>query len=60
VHRWYREDKLQRAVKLRTRANELEGFRTYSRQRLDGGGNWRVEVRSADGDLLHEQRFAVR
>ena len=23
-------------------------------------GDWRVEVRSADGNLLHEQRFAVR
>ncbi|HVH28089.1 MAG TPA: DUF2914 domain-containing protein [Vicinamibacterales bacterium] len=60
VHRWYREDMLQQAVKLPIRANPSEGYRTYSRQRVDGVGSWRVEVRSADGDLLHEQRFAVR
>jgi hypothetical protein len=60
VHRWYREDKLQRAVKLTIRANASEGYRTYSRQTVDGVGNWRVEVRSASGDLLYEQRFTVR
>jgi hypothetical protein len=60
VHRWYREEMLQQAVKLPIRANPSEGYRTYSRQTVDGVGSWRVEVRSADGDLLHEQRFAVR
>jgi hypothetical protein len=60
VHRWYREDVLRQAVELTIRANPSEGFRTYSRQTVDGVGNWRVEVRSADGDLLHEERFAVR
>ena len=33
---------------------------TYSRQTVDSGEDWRVEVRSANGDLLHEQRFVVR
>jgi hypothetical protein len=60
VHRWYREDTLQQSVKLTVRANATEGYRTYSRQTVDRVGAWRVEVRSADGDLLHEQRFAVR
>jgi hypothetical protein len=60
VHRWYREDVLQQAVKLPIRANPSEGYRTYSRQTIDGVGSWRVEVRSADGELLHEQRFTVR
>jgi len=60
VHRWYREDTLQQSVTLTVRANATEGYRTYSRQTVDRVGNWRVEVRSADGDLLHEQRFAVR
>ncbi len=60
VHRWYREDILRQAVKLTIRANAWEGYRTYSRQTVDGVGNWRVEVRSADGELLNEQRFAVR
>jgi Protein of unknown function (DUF2914) len=59
-HRWYRDDTLRQAVKLSIRANPSEGFRTYSRQTVNGAGNWRVEVRSASGDLLYEERFAVR
>ena len=60
VHRWFRDDILRQTVTLAIRANVSEGYRTYSRQTVDGVGNWRVEVRSADDDLLHEQRFAVR
>src|SRR5262249_13933197 len=59
VHRWYRGATLQQSVSLRIRANATEGFRTYSRQTVNNG-DWRVEVRSADGTVLHEQRFAVR
>lgn len=60
VHRWYRGETLRRSVRLTIRANATEGYRTYSLQTVDGGRDWRVEVRSANGDLLHEQRFAVR
>ena len=60
VHRWYREDMLRQAVKLTIHANASEGYRTYSRQTVDGAGDWRVEVRSAEGNLLHEQRFAAQ
>jgi hypothetical protein len=59
VHRWYRGDALRQSVELTVRASATEGYRTYSRQTVNGG-DWRVEVRSAAGDLLHEQRFAVR
>lgn len=59
VHRWYREDILQQAVKLTIRTNVSEGYRTYSRRTVDVG-NWRVEVGSAEGNLLHGQRFTVR
>jgi hypothetical protein len=59
VHRWYRGGTLQQSVRLSTRANATQGYRTYSRQTV-GDGEWRVEVRSATGELLHEQRFAVR
>ena len=45
---------------LTIRANATEGYRTYSRQTVDDAPDWRVEVRSANGDLLHERRFAVR
>lgn len=60
VHRWYRGDALRQSVKLTIRANATAGYRTYSRQTVDGGADWRVEVSSASGDLLHERRFAVR
>jgi hypothetical protein len=60
VHRWYRGEALRQSVKLRVRASGTEGYRTYSRQTADSGADWRVEIRSADGELLHEQRFAVR
>jgi hypothetical protein len=60
VHRWYRGDTLRQSVKLTIRANATAGYRTYSRQTVDGGADWRVEVRSANGDLLYERRFAVR
>jgi hypothetical protein len=59
VHRWYRGDTLRQSVRLAIQANPTEGYRTYSRQTVDAG-DWRVEVRSADGSLLHEQRFSVR
>jgi len=59
VHRWYRGDALRMSARLKIGANATQGYRTYSRQIVDPG-DWRVEVRSADGDLLHEQRFAVQ
>ena len=59
VHRWYRGSTLLRSVRLTTRASASEGYRTYSRQTVNGG-DWRVEVRSTDGTVLHEQRFTVR
>jgi Protein of unknown function (DUF2914)/Tetratricopeptide repeat len=59
VHRWYHGGTLRQSVMLRIQANATEGYRTYSRLTVDDG-NWRLEVRSADGNLLHERRFAVR
>jgi hypothetical protein len=61
-HRWYHDGVLYQAVELPVRANQIKGFRTYSRYTIkDGGsGNWRVELRSSDGTLLHQQQFAVR
>lgn len=59
VHRWYNGRTLRQSVTLRIQANTNEGYRTYSRLTVDEG-DWRLEVRSTDGRLLHEQRFAVR
>jgi hypothetical protein len=59
-HRWYRGDVLVRSAPLRILASPTEGYRTYSRYSVTAGGDWRVELRSADGALLHEERFVVR
>lgn len=61
-HRWYQGDRLHRAVQLRVEANPGAGYRTYSRTTISGerAGDWRVELRSADGTVLHEERFIVR
>jgi hypothetical protein len=59
IHRWYNGKTLRQSVKLNVRGNATEGYRTYSRQTVSDG-EWRVEVRSADDALLHEQRFVVR
>jgi hypothetical protein len=60
-HRWYRGDLLHQRVQLRIRANQ-SGFRTYSRTTVspDRAGNWKVELRSSDGQILHEEVFSVR
>jgi len=61
-HRWYQGDRLRRAVQLRVDANPGPGYRTYSRNTISSerAGDWRVELRSADGTVLHEERFTVR
>ena len=60
-HRWYRGDLLHQRVQLHIRANQ-SGFRTYSRTTVtpDRAGNWKVELRSSDGQVLHEEVFSVR
>jgi hypothetical protein len=61
-HRWYRRGRLSQAVDLRIRANQDNGYRTYSRYTMNSrsAGDWSVELRSGDGLLLHEERFVVR
>lgn len=61
-HRWYHGTLLLRTAELRIRANAIEGFRTFSRTTVNsrGSADWRVELRTKDGALLHEERFDVR
>ena len=61
-HRWYYDGRLLRTVPLRIRANQAEGFRTYSRNTISGErtGSWRVELRTQDGTVLHEEQVEVR
>jgi len=60
-HRWYQDNHLRQAVDLRVEANRTAGYRTYSRNLMksESAGDWRVEVRSQEGSLLHEERFTV-
>jgi hypothetical protein len=57
-----RDGALMQRVELRVGGNPREGYRTYSRQTVRPGatGEWRVELRDADGALLHEQQFVVQ
>jgi hypothetical protein len=61
-HRWYQGDRLRRTVQLRIEANPGAGYRTYSRTTIsrEPVDEWRVELRSTDGAVLHEVRFTVR
>ena len=59
-HRWYRGNELRRSVTLGIMANPGSGYRTFSRFTVSGAGEWRVELRAADGALLRNERFTVR
>jgi hypothetical protein len=61
-HRWYQDGRLLQTVDLRVQPNRSAGYRTYSRNVMknESAGNWRVELRSEDGALLHQERFTVR
>ena len=61
-HRWYQGNRLRKTVQFRIQANPGAGYRTYSRYTIarEHVGGWRVELRSADGAVLHEAAFTVR
>jgi hypothetical protein len=61
-HRWLVDGRLLRSVSLRIGANPGAGYRTYSRNTISAErrGNWTLELRDADGALLHEERFTVQ
>lgn len=60
-HRWYQDNRLLQTVELQVQPTAA-GYRTYSRNimKSESAGHWRVEVRTDDGALLHEERFTVR
>ena len=60
IHRWYRGDTLRKSARLTILANATDGYRTYSRQTVKSGEDWRVEVRDTSDALLYEQRVSVR
>ena len=62
LHYWYQGDRLRHSVVLGIQASPSVGYRSFSRNTMDADsvGNWRVELRTEDGVLLHEERFSVR
>jgi hypothetical protein len=61
-HRWYRGDRLQQSVDFHVEPSSKVGYRVFSRYTMkdDSAGTWRVELRTKDGLLLHEERFLVQ
>jgi hypothetical protein len=61
-HRWYRNDRLHQTMRLHVSASPGSGFRTFSVTTVspERAGEWNVELRAADGTVLHEERFVVR
>ena len=61
-HRWYQGSQLRQSGELDVQANPTAGYRTFSRHTIgrNEAGDWRVELRSRDGRVLHEERFVVR
>jgi hypothetical protein len=60
LHLWYQGDRLHQRVELQVLANQNVGYRTFSRSTVSAGEGWRVELRTGEGTLLHEERFTVR
>jgi hypothetical protein len=61
-HRWYRDGRVHQTMRLRVTANPNGGYRTFSSNTIspERVGDWKVELRAADGTLLHEERFVIR
>jgi hypothetical protein len=61
-HRWYRGDRVEKVVDLSISTNIDEGYRAYSRHTVgaQNAGDWRIELVTRDGTVLHEERFVVR
>jgi hypothetical protein len=60
-HRWYKDNLLFQNVELDVQPNARNGYRTYSRHTVKDGsqGSWRVELRTNNGQVLHEERFTI-
>jgi hypothetical protein len=60
-HRWSRDGAVVRTVDLRVGANNVEGYRTFSRQTMTArdAGSWEVALVTGEGAVLHTQTFEV-
>ncbi len=58
MHRWYFGDRLMAAIPLKVKSSP---FRTHSSKNILQGwrGSWRVDITTADGDVLKTVNFTV-
>jgi hypothetical protein len=61
-HRWYRGERVQQVRRLGVAASPGRGYRTFSSNTISAerAGDWKVELRGADGSVLWEERFVIR
>ena len=61
-HRWYRDGRVHQVMRLRVPGTPGNGYRTFTSNTVspERTGKWKVELRAADGTVLHEERFVVR
>jgi hypothetical protein len=61
-HRWLRGNRVHQVVRLRVTPSPGNGYRTFSGTTISAerAGEWKVELRSSDGVVLHEEQFVVR
>jgi Protein of unknown function (DUF2914) len=61
-HRWYRGERVQQVRRLRVAASPGRGYRTFSSNTIspERAGDWKVELRGADGTVLWEEHFVIR
>ena len=61
-HRWYRGERAHQVMRLRVAASPGRGYRTFSSNTVspERAGDWKVELRGADGTVLREEHFVIR
>ena len=61
-HRWYRDGRVHQTMRLRITASPGNGYRTFSATTVspERAGEWKVELRAADGTVLEEASFRVQ
>jgi hypothetical protein len=61
-HRWYFRGRAHQTMRLRVTASPGNGYRTFSATTVspERAGEWKVELRAADGTVLDEARFVIR
>jgi hypothetical protein len=61
-HRWYRGEREHQVRRLRVAASPGRGYRTFSSNTISSerAGDWKVELRAADGTVLREEHFVIR